>query len=95
MTIKNHVYPHVFRFFLGDDGKAKMEYKNWAQDEVWIPGGEPLTILEAIPQDFPLLLKPQARERALATNELQAKIQQSSKRMTYAEITWWKVLRLR
>ena len=90
-NLKNHIYPHVFRFFLGEDGKAKMVYKNWAQDETWRPSEEPLTILETMPSGFPRLIAPESKEKALSTKELEAKITQSSKRMTDAEVNWWKV----
>ena len=90
--MKNHIYPHVFRFYLGEDGKAKMVYKNWAQDETWKPEGEPYTILETLPTGYPRLIKPQPKEKALTKKELETKITQSSKRMTNAELDWWKVL---
>jgi len=91
VKIKNHIYPHVFRFFLGDDGKAKMFYKNWAQDETWKPEGEPITILPTLPEGVPLLVKPQPKDKALSIDELEGKVKQSSKRMTNAEMDWWKV----
>ena len=49
VSIRNHIYPHMFRFFLSEDKKAKMQYKNWANDKTWMPEGEPITILSTFP----------------------------------------------
>ena len=35
--LHNVIYPHVFRFYVADEGSVKMQYKNWVNDPVWLP----------------------------------------------------------
>ena len=56
VPIKSHVYPHTFKFYLEEDKKAKMLYKNWANDETWQPVDGPLTILKSVSEEAPKLV---------------------------------------
>ena len=90
VPIKNHVYPHTFKFFLGEDKKAKMLYKNWANDETWQPADGPLTILKKAPEGVPNLIRPTLGGRdAMPMKELKAKVQAGSHRMTEHQLHRW------
>ena len=56
--MKNNVYPHTFRFFMRENRKAQMQYKNWATDATWLPHRKPLAILWSIPEGIPSLAQP-------------------------------------
>ena len=91
IKIKNHVYPHTFKFFLGEDNKSKMVYKSWAQDKTWLPEGEPLTILESLPQGVPNVLRPGLGGKVtMKVNEIIAKVKASCHRMSQEHLAWWK-----
>ena len=90
-TIRNHVYPHAFKFFLRKDGKVKMVYKNWAQDKLWQPTtGEPLTILPTLPNGIPKLIPPYlAGKESTSLSDLRSKLKGSSHRMSEEQLQWW------
>lgn len=91
LPMKNHVYPHAFRFFMGEDKKAQMQYKNWATDATWLPRGEPFTILRSIPKGIPSLVRPiLGRKEGMQLNDLLGKIETGSNRMTDAQLKWWR-----
>ena len=90
VPIKNHVYPHTFKFYLGEDKKAKMLYKNWANDETWQPADGPLTILKSVPEGAPKLVRPTLGGRdTMPLKDLKAKVQAGSHRMTEDQLHWW------
>lgn len=77
LPMKNHVYPHAFRFFMGEDKKAQMQYKNWATDATWLPRGEPFTILRSIPKGIPSLVRPiLGRKEGMQLNDLLERLKQ-------------------
>ena len=90
-TIKNHVYPHAFKFFLGENGKANMLYKNWAQDKIWQPtAGEPLIVLPTVPNGIPKLIRPYlAGKESTSPSDLRSKLKGSSHRMSEEQLRWW------
>ena len=90
-TIKTHVYPHAFKFFRGKDGKAKMVYKNWAQDKLWQPTtGEPLIILPTLPNGIPKLTRPYPTgNESTSLSDLPSKLKGSSQRMSEEQLQWW------
>ena len=90
LPMKNHVYPHAFRFFLGEDRKAKMQYKNWANDDSWLPQGEPpLTILRSLPEGIPSLVRPTlGGKEGIPLKDLRGKLQSGSHRMTDPQLKW-------
>lgn len=88
--IKNHVYPHAFKFFLGDDKRAKMIYKNWAQDKTWQPIDKPITLLTTKPQGIPALVRPiLGGKEPMKLTDLSSKIKAGSHRMTEEQLRWW------
>ena len=52
LSMKNHVYPHTLKFFMGDNKKAQMQYKNWATDATRLPHRELCMILRSIPEVY-------------------------------------------
>ena len=56
IKLKNHIYPHSFKFFHAGDGEARMVYKNWAQDKTWKPDDTPIIILPNVPVGTPTLI---------------------------------------
>ena len=90
-TIRNPVYPHAFKFFLGKDGKAKMVYKNWAQDKLWQPTtDEPLNILATLPEGILKLIRPYLTEKeSTSLSDLRSKLKGSSHRMSEEQLQWW------
>ena len=35
--LHNIVYPHCFKLFKCEDGNVKLKYKNWSNDDIWLP----------------------------------------------------------
>ena len=90
VSIRNHIYPHMFRFFLSEDKKAKMQYKNWANDKTWMPVGEPITILSTFPEGVPKLVRPTlGGKEAISLSDLSPKVPTGSHRMMEAQLHWW------
>lgn len=89
--LKNHVYPHAFKFFRGEDNQGKMVYKNWAQDDIWKPANKPpIQLLKSTPDGLPELIRPKLGGRTpVDLLELADKVKASSHRMTDEEVAWW------
>ena len=85
-TIKNHVYPHAYRFFKRN-GQVLMKYKNWASDRTWLPDGPGLRMLNGMPQGAPLLVRPETK-KLLDLKDLQDAITKC-KRLTNEDKLWW------
>ena len=58
VNVRNHTYPHTYKIFLNEQGKAVMNYKNWATDQVWQPEVEPIRILESLPEGLLSIIQP-------------------------------------
>ena len=84
--IKNHVYPHSYRFSKRD-GKGEMKYKAWAKDKNWLPEGKGLRMLHSIPKGTPCLVKPDTR-KLLDIKQLEDCVAKC-KRLTAADRNWW------
>ena len=63
VKLKNHIYLHLFKFFHGGDGKARMAYKNWVQDKAWKPDDVPIILLPNLPVGTPSLIRPSSSHR--------------------------------
>lgn len=88
--MKNNVYPHTFRFFMRENRKAQMQYKNWATDATWLPHRKPLAILWSIPEGIPSLAQPILRcKEGIQRDELLGKTKTGSNRMRDAQLKWW------
>ena len=91
--MKNNVYPHTFRFFMRENRKAQMQYKNWATDATWLPHRKPLAILWSIPEGIPSLAQPILRcKEGIQRDELLGKTKRGSNRMRDAQLKWWGIL---
>ena len=67
-----------------------MIYKNWASDKIWLPEGDPITILESTLLGVPDLLTPGLGGRETTSiNVLVTKMKTSSHRMTTEQLDWW------
>ena len=55
-TIKNHVYPHAYKF-MKINGQVVMKYKQWANDEKWQPERSGLHILAKQPEGISPLVR--------------------------------------
>ena len=84
--IKNHVYPHSYRFSKRV-GKGEMKYKAWAKDKNWLPEGKGLRMLHSIPKGTPCLVKPDTR-KLLDIKQLEDCVAKC-KRLTAADRNWW------
>ena len=60
-TLKNHVYPHAYKF-TKRNGEVIMKYKQWANDEFWLPDGPGLKILAKQPEGTPALIRPDTKK---------------------------------
>ena len=60
-NIKNHVYPHAYKF-MKRNGEVVMKYKQWANDETWLPEGSGLRILAKQPEGTPPLVRPETNK---------------------------------
>ena len=60
-NIKNHIYPHSYRFSKRD-GKGETKYKAWAKDKNRLPEGKGLQMFHSIPKGTPRLVKPDTRK---------------------------------
>ena len=90
IKMKNHVYPHTFKFFPDADNKSKMVYRNLANDKTWQPEGEPLTVLKSLPQGIPKILRPSlGGTKIMKINELISKVKASCHRMSQQHLSWW------
>ncbi|KXJ18305.1 hypothetical protein AC249_AIPGENE23463 [Exaiptasia diaphana] len=90
--LKNHVYPHAFKYYLDQkDGKAKMLYKNWADDNMWENADDPDQILVSSPTGIPDLLRPRlgGSKQEVDLADLKSKVDSSSARMSDADLQWW------
>lgn len=85
--IKNHVYPHSYKFFK-KDGKVQMKYKAWANDKTWLPEGSGLLMLNGVPEGTPSLVRPEFRKQ-LETKQLEESVAKC-KRMSSEDRQWWK-----
>lgn len=54
--IKNHIYPHSYKFFK-KNGKVQMKYKAWANDKTWLPEGSGLQMLNGVQDGDPFFGK--------------------------------------
>ena len=86
--IKNHVYPHSYKFFK-KDGKVQMKYKAWAKDKTWLPEGSGLQMLNGVPEGVPSLVRPDFRKQ-LETKQLEESVNKC-KRMSSEDRQWWKL----
>ena len=84
--IKNHVYPHAYRFFKRN-GQVSMKNKNWASDKTWLPDGPGLNILNGTPRGIPSLVRPETK-KLLDIKDLEESIQKC-KRLTNDDRVWW------
>ena len=84
--IKNHVYPHTYRFFKRN-GRVSMKYKNWASDKTWLPDGAGLCMLNSTPRGIPPLVRPETKKQ-LDVKDLQDCINKC-KRLTNEDKLWW------
>lgn len=85
--IKNHVYPHSYKFFK-KEGKVQMKYKAWANDKTWLPEASGLQILNGVPDGTPSLVKPEFRKQ-LDTKQLEESVSKC-KRMSLEDRQWWR-----
>ena len=91
VNVRNHTYPHTYKFFLNEQGKAVMNYKNWATDQVWQPEEEPIRILESLPEGLPSVIQPGlGGKETIKIEDLNSKIAGSCHRMTNEQLQWWK-----
>ena len=90
VRLKNHIYPHSFKFFRGGDGKARMIYKNWAQDKTWKPDDAPIIVLPNLPVGTPTLIRPSlGGKETTSIADLRSKLRSSSHRMDDDQHQWW------
>ena len=88
-TLKNHIYPHAFKFE-EKDGTVQMFYKCWASDQRWLPSEEGgLVVLSTIPTGRPCLLRPEYK-KSLSTDDLKSKVDKCRVRMDMGQYGWWK-----
>ena len=86
--IKNHVYPHSYKFFK-KNGKVQMKYKAWANDKTWLTEGSGLQMLNGVPEGTPSLVRPEFRKQ-LETKQLEDSVNKC-KRMSTEDRQWWKL----
>ena len=84
--IKNHVYPHTYRFFKRN-GQVRMKYKNWASDETWLPEGPGQRMLSSTPRGIPPLVRP-GTKKLLPIKDLEECVKKC-KRLTHEDRQWW------
>ena len=85
-NIKNHVYPHAYKF-MKRNGKVVMKYKQWANDEMWLPEGSGLRILAKQPEGTPPLVRPETN-KMMGVDSL-ADCVKKCRRLTAEQRTWW------
>ena len=85
-TIKNHVYPHTYKFFK-KNGKVEMKYKAWANDKRWLPEGPGFRLLNGLPEGTPSLVRPDTK-KMLDIKQLQDSVLKC-KRMSSEDREWW------
>ncbi|KXJ07141.1 hypothetical protein AC249_AIPGENE5999 [Exaiptasia diaphana] len=88
--LKNHVFPHSFKYYLGENGKAFLLYKNWADDETCENDDDPIQILTTNPTGLPQLLRPKLGgvRNEVDLEDLKLKVR-STARMSDIQRKWW------
>ena len=85
-TIKNHVYPHAYKF-MKINGRVVMKYKQWANDEKWQPEGSGLHILAKQPEGILPLVRPDTN-KLMDVSALDDCVKKCRQLMAEQQ-TWW------
>lgn len=84
--IKNHIYPHSYKFSIRNNDVV-MKYKQWANDESWLPEGPGLHLLASEPKGAPILVRPDTA-KIMEVSALKECVKKC-KRLTSQQKTWW------
>lgn len=85
-SLKNHIYPHSYKF-TKRNGEVVMKYKQWANDESWLPDGPGLQILAKVPEGVPTLVRPDTNK--MMEVDTLVDCVKKCKRLTSTQREWW------
>ena len=83
---KKSIYPHAYKF-TKRNGEVIMQYKQWANDESWLPDGPGLKILRDIPEGTPSLVRPDTGK--MMEVDALAECVKKCKRLRADQMEWW------